>query len=257
MLVVRQVNFLERRGAEILDHDKRPLYLKIKEHVINLISQEVYKPGDKLPSETTFAKELDVSRASLREALRVLEKEGRIIKKQGIGTFVSEPIPRFEKGIEELFSVTDTIKNEGFKPGTKGLEIQKIKADKTLALKMGIDPADEILKIKRIRTADEKSVVYCIDFLNTKDFPINVDDDFSGSLFDILENKYEISINYAVADIKPVSADDLLVSKLDVKKHQPILLLEQFHYDKKDRMFLFSKNYFRSDQFQFQVLRKR
>jgi len=208
MLVVRQVNFLERRGAEILDHDKRPLYLKIKEHIINLISQEVYQPGDKLPSETTFAKELDVSRASLREALRVLEKEGRIIKKQGIGTFVSEPIPRFEKGIEELFSVTDTIKNEGFRPGTKGLEIKKIKADKTLALKMGIDPADEILKIKRIRTADEKSVVYCIDFLNTKDFPINVDDDFSGSLFDILENKYEISINYAVADIKPVSADD-------------------------------------------------
>ena len=64
---------------EILKQDKRPLYLKIKEHIENLIDQEIYEAGDKLPSETAFAKKLDVSRASLREALRVLEKEGKIL----------------------------------------------------------------------------------------------------------------------------------------------------------------------------------
>lgn len=231
--------------------------MKIKEHIINLISNEVYEPGDKLPSETSFAKQLDVSRASLREALRVLEKEGRIIKKQGIGTFVAEAVPRFEKGIEELFSVTDTIKNEGFEPGTKGLNIEKITPDKAIALKMGIEESDQILKIQRVRTADNRPVVFCIDYLNITDYQIDIQDDFSSSLFDLLENNYNLSINYALTEIIPVSADEFLEEKLNVKKYMPLLLLKQLHYDNNDRIFLYSKNYFRSDQFQFKVVRKR
>ena len=241
----------------IFKQDKRPLYLKIKEHIENLIDQEIYEAGDKLPSETAFAKELDVSRASLREALRVLEKEGKIIKSQGVGTFVSKQIPRFRRGIEELFSVTDTIRNEGFTPGTRGLKTEKEKLDKHLAQKMNIKEDGEILKLKRIRTADDKAVVYCIDYLNTNLFPINIDDDFSHSLFDLLENKYDLKIKYAVAEIIPVTAKEELMEKLDVKKHSPILLLEQMHYDEQERLFLYSKNYFRSDQFQFKVLRSR
>lgn len=242
---------------DILKHDKRPLYLKIKEHIENLIDQEIYEAGDKLPSETAFARELDVSRASLREALRVLEKEGKIIKSQGVGTFVSKPIPRFKRGIEELFSVTDTIKNEGFTPGTRDLEISKEKIEKHLALKMNIKENEEILKLQRVRTADQKPVVFCIDYLNTNLFPINIDDDFSHSLFDLLENKYDLKIKYAVAEIIPVTAKEKLMDKLNVKKHSPILLLEQMHYDDQERLFLYSKNYFRSDQFQFKVLRSR
>lgn len=193
----------------------------------------------------------------MREALRVLEKENRIIKKQGIGTFVAEPIPRFERGIEELFSVTDTIKYEGFEPGTKGLAVKKIKADKATALKMGLAESDQILKIERIRTADGKPVVFCIDFLNIKDYPIDAAGDFSGSLFELLENKYNLSINYALTEIIPVAADEFLEEKLNVKKDLPLLLLKQLHYDDNDQIFLYSKNYFRSDQFQFQLIRKR
>lgn len=242
---------------KILKHDKRPLYLKIKEHIENLIDQEIYEAGDKLPSETSFARELSVSRASLREALRVLEKEGKIIKSQGVGTFVSKPIPRFKRGIEELFSVTDTIKKEGFTPGTRGLEVEKENLDKHLALKMNIAENEEILKLQRIRTADDKPVVFCIDYLNTNIFPIEIDDDFSHSLFELLESKYNLKIKYAVTEIFPVTAKEELMEKLNVKKHSPILLLEQMHYDDQERLFLYSKNYFRSDQFQFKVLRSR
>jgi GntR family transcriptional regulator len=72
-----------------------------------------------------------------------------------------------------------------------------------------------------------------------------------------LENKYDLQIKYAVAEIIPVTAKDKLMEKLNVKKHSPILLLEQMHYDNQERLFLYSKNYFRSDQFQFKVLRSR
>jgi GntR family transcriptional regulator len=100
-------------------------------------------------------------------------------------------------------------------------------------------------------------VVFCIDFLNIKDYPINIEDDFSSSLFDLLENKYNLTINYALTEIIPVAADEFLEEKLNIKKHLPLLLLKQLHYDDNDQIFLYSKNYFRSDQFQFKVVRKR
>jgi GntR family transcriptional regulator len=231
--------------------------LKIKEHIDNLIAAGNYEPGDKLPSETAFARELDVSRASLREALRVLEKEGKIIKTQGVGTFIAEPIPRFKKGIEELFSVTDTIKKEGYQAGTIGLEVASIIASKKLAIQMKVKPSTKLLQLKRIRTADGKPVVYCEDFLNIELFPLAETENFTASLFDLLENKYGLKIKYALTEINPVIANQKLVSKLEVQPNMPLLLLKQLHYDEKDQLFLYSKNYFRSDQFQFRVLRTR
>src|SRR5580692_12068283 len=52
------------------------------------IEQGVYQPGSPLPSETDLAEQLEVSRATLREALRTLEDRQLIIRRHGRGTFV-------------------------------------------------------------------------------------------------------------------------------------------------------------------------
>lgn len=242
------------------NNDKRPLYLRIKEYIEGLIDDNTYQPGDKLPSENSLAKELEVSRASLREALRVLEEEGKIVKHQGIGTFVSEPTPRFKKGIEKLISVTDTIKNAGYKPGTRNLAVSEISPTDSLYDKIeeGCEQSfEKVLRIERIRTADKVPVVYCLDHLLTENISSNfVKNDFTGSLFSLLENKGDIVIDNAVTNIIPVNADKYVAEQLDIDEETALLLLEQYHYDQTGRMVLFSQNYFRSDQFQFKVVRK-
>lgn len=70
-----------------------------------------------MPSEFDLAKQLGVSRATLREALRILEEENVITRRHGVGTFVN-PKPIFTSGIEQLYSVTDMIKQGGMEPGT-------------------------------------------------------------------------------------------------------------------------------------------
>jgi GntR family transcriptional regulator len=242
------------------NNDRRPLYLRIKEYIEELIKKETYQPGDKLPSENSLAEELGVSRASLREALRVLEEENKIVKHQGIGTFVSEPTPKFKKGIEELISVTKTIENAGFTPGTKNLSVAETIPNGSLHEKIEEgcnNNFKKILRIERIRTADEIPVVYCLDHLITDYISNNFQkNDFEGSLFSFLNNKSNIVINNAVTNIIPVNADEYVAEQLNVSKNTALLLLEQYHYDQKERMVLFSQNYFRSDQFQFKVLRK-
>ncbi len=97
--------------------DSRHLYLQVIDRIKRDIETGVYKEKQKLPSEFELAKQLGVSRATLREALRVLEEENIIIRRHGVGTFVNAR-PLFTSGIEQLSSVTDMIRQAGRKPGT-------------------------------------------------------------------------------------------------------------------------------------------
>lgn len=66
------------------------LYQKIANLIIKLINDNIFTPGSFLPPERELAKQLGVSRASLREALIVLEISGWITIQSGNGIIVSE-----------------------------------------------------------------------------------------------------------------------------------------------------------------------
>ena len=65
------------------------LFEQAVEQIRTLIAGGQLKPGDKLPSENQLSKMLEVSRSSVREALRALESKGIITVKSGSGAFVS------------------------------------------------------------------------------------------------------------------------------------------------------------------------
>ena len=65
------------------------LYQGIVEQIQALIGEGVLKPGDRLPPERELAERLQVSRSSLREAMRALELQGLVVSRPGAGTFVS------------------------------------------------------------------------------------------------------------------------------------------------------------------------
>ena len=55
------------------------LYLKVKQQLEKMIKEEVFKKGEKLPSEPILAKQLQVSRSTLREAIKLLQRQGILI----------------------------------------------------------------------------------------------------------------------------------------------------------------------------------
>ncbi|MBE0068194.1 GntR family transcriptional regulator [Thermoanaerobacterium thermosaccharolyticum] len=235
--------------------DKKPLYELTLNKMEELIKTGVWKEGMKLPSEASLSKEFGISRATLREAMRIMEDEGLIAKQQGVGTFVRRK-PIIRSGLEELFSVTALIKRQGMKPGTKDFTFYKLPALENEAEKLKLNPGDEIYKVERVRTADDIPVVYCVDRLPRK----IVGDKFSGfeeSVFAFLENEYNIKITYAVSSIKVVKHDFTIEKKLNIGKNGSVLLLEQIHYDENNMPILFSSNYFNADKFDFYIIRKR
>ena len=142
--------------------DSRHLYLQVIDRLKQDIEKGVYKEKEKLPSEFDLAKQLGVSRATLREALRILEEENVIIRRHGVGTFVNAK-PMFTSGIEQLNSVTDMIHQAGMKPGTIFLSSSTRDPQKRIFVVSHVLLVRKLFVIERVRTANGEPVVYCID----------------------------------------------------------------------------------------------
>jgi len=240
----------------VIKADQRHLYVQVIEHIKRDIEAGRFKENEKFPSEFELARTLGVSRATLREALRVLEEEKVIVRKHGVGTFL-KPRPLFSSGIEELSSVSTMIRNAGMKPGTIFMEVSDAPAGEECSEKFGCKKEESIVTIKRVRTADGEPVVYCIDQVRAGNLRADSTELMKTSLFDALEQDGKIHISQAIAHIEPVGYDQEASSILRCGVDVPLLVLLQKHYTETGEMVLLSKNYFRADKFSFHVVRKR
>ncbi|MED3573354.1 GntR family transcriptional regulator [Cytobacillus praedii] len=235
--------------------DNRHLYLQVIDHLKQDIENGIYKEREKLPSEFDLAKQLGVSRATLREALRILEEENVIIRRHGVGTFVNAK-PLFTSGIEQLSSVTDMILQAGMKPGTIFLSSSTIGPTEEDIRRFSCTMDEEIVVIERVRTANGEPVVYCIDKVPDKILTGTFSHE-QESIFNMLEKGTSRRIAYAVASIEPIGYHEKVSPILECDPETALLVLKQMHFDEMDEPILYSVNYFRADKFSFQVLRKR
>jgi len=96
---------------------QQKVYTMIVEQVIELINQGKFKPGTQLPPERDLSRHLGVSRASLREALTVLQLMGYVKTISGQGSVICEkkptsniPISTLEAYGESPFSILQARK---------------------------------------------------------------------------------------------------------------------------------------------------
>lgn len=235
--------------------DARHLYLQVIDEIRREIDNGVYRENEKLPSEYQLSKHLGVSRATLREALRILEEDNVVTRRHGVGTFVN-PKPIFSSGIEELNSVTHMIEQSGRTPGTQYLSAEIVQATEDDRSKFNDQLLESLSIVERVRTADQDPVVFCIDKIPSRLLPIESirKDD---SIFNVFESYTNKRIAYAVTYIEPISYHERIYRILDCATDQSLLLLKQIHYTNDDEPVLYSANYFRTDIFSFYVLRKR
>ena len=83
-------------------HDRRMLYLQVRDYIFEQIEQGIYKPGELIAPEREMAESLKISRYTVRRALQELVDEGILFRVQGSGTYVCEKNNNSAKRVDSI-----------------------------------------------------------------------------------------------------------------------------------------------------------
>lgn len=215
------------------------------------------QPGERLPSEPCLAEQLNVSRATLREAMRAFETQGIIRRKQGSGTYVNQPPRVLESGLEVLESIETMARRSGLSVDIGDLTIEKHVLASDESLSLHTPPGSEVLCISRIILAEGRPVAFLVDTLPEK--IISLDEfqaDFRGSILDLLLRRGQPPILASRTEINAVSASTREARALGIQRGDVLLCFVAELFTTDSLVIDRSQSYFLPGYFRFHVLRR-
>jgi GntR family transcriptional regulator len=235
-----------------------PRAATVRQELARQIGEGRWRAGNRLPAEPDLAALLGVSRATLRDALRSLEEDGFVTRVRGAGTFVTHR-PRLRNNLDVNFGVTDLIRSMGMHPGTRHLETTQGPATEEERARLRLAEDTVVLRVRRVRTADDRPVVLSEDVVpgwlpdQGMDRLATVG---SGSLYDLLERELGVVVRQGVASIRPANAGREVSELLRVPEGTLLLYLLQVDYDAEGRPVLLSHEHHLADAFEVTVVRR-
>jgi len=233
--------------------------MQLRDMIWEAVESDHLRSGDKLPSEQSLASRFGVSRATVREALKLLEEQHLILCRHGVGRFVAPgPSGVLSEGITRLESVTEMADGLNISLSTQVLSLREELPTDLVQTRLGLQPGLSVVVLERLRLADDDPVIYSIDV-----FPRSIvsgdlqEEEFTGSLLAVMESRWNAHLAYSKAVISAVILDAEMGTRAKLPVGVPWILLEQVNYDQSDHPLLYSKDYHRGDRFQFHVVRTR
>jgi GntR family transcriptional regulator len=212
--------------------------------------------GSRLISEPELAKQLGVSRATLREAMRTFETQGLIRRRQGSGTFVVGKVPVIDAGLEMLESLETMAERMNLAITVSDLNIEQIDADEDHANGLGVEIGTCLTRIRRVMRADTRPVAYLIDILpevilKLKDLPM----DFNGSVLDFLLQRGD-DLRISRAAISATNATAEVAKALEIQRGDVLLQFTSQLYTADGKIVDYSTSSFIPGYFHFHVNRR-
>lgn len=203
-----------------------PLHVQIREALRGLCGSEVLPWGATVPSEGELARELSVSRMTLRQALASLETEGLLERRQGVGTVVR--FPKFRHETQRLSSFSDDMASRGLRSSSRILRVERVPPPAEVARMLRLDSADEVWLCERLRLADAHPVGIHSSYLAVTGLDLSAMTEET-SLYGLLA-ELGTPIFRADETIEAVAADAQEARELDVALGSPLLLVTRTTY---------------------------
>lgn len=217
-------------------------------------------PATRLPSEVELAATFGVSRVTLREALRMLQHEGWIDRRHGVGTFVAMRREPISTGLEKLESFTETIRRSGAEARDIVLELGRTRIPTPVARALGVSGRSTAYFVRSLRTADGVPVIYCHDIIS----PAVLSDPHvlerrreRESLIEFFQKDVGTELAFGSLSVSAVRARGILCKHLRVPRGFPLVLLQGPGNDVRSVPVYYSSNYVNAEHYQFTILRRR
>ncbi len=213
-------------------------------------------PGQRLTSEPELAKQLGVSRATLREAMRTFETQGIIRRRQGSGTYVVGKVPVIDAGLEVLESLDTMARRMNLSVTVGELHIEQVEADTEAAQGLGVGEKTRLTRVRRVMCADERPVAYLVDTLPASLLkPEELPEHFNGSVLDFMLARGD-ALTVSRAAISATNATASVAKALEIQRGDVLLQFVSQIYDNSGKVVDFTMSYFIPGYFHFHVVRR-
>jgi GntR family transcriptional regulator len=210
--------------------DFKPLYLQVKDLLIQRLAAAAWRPGDVMPSEFELAAEFKVSQGTVRKALDELAAQNLVVRQQGKGTFVAQHTPQ-----RALFHFFHLVADDGARalPGSRVLSLRLAKADRTEAARLALRAGATVVRLKRVRLLGGREAIFERIVLPAARFPNFVrrlPTDVPNEVYRYYEDAYGVTVARAVEKLKAVAATAEEAKALGLRKAAALLEIDRVAY---------------------------
>ena len=213
--------------------------------------------GEKLPAEPELAKNLGVSRATLREAMRTFEGQGLVRRKQGVGTFVVGQSKVIETGLEALESIETLAHRISLPVSMGGIKVTEIHSNVEESEALHVSEGTQLVKVSRVIDVEKRPVAYLTDILPVNVLPEgDLNSGFTGSVLDLMLKRGSPRLSKSFTDIHAVAASPEIAKLLEIQRGDVLLLFVARLYNENAEVVDYSSSYFLPGYFRFHVVRR-
>lgn len=204
---------------------RQPLYQQVDNIIRQRLIDNIWEPGDALPSEMQLALELSVSQGTVRKALNDLVAENILYRRQGLGTFVSEHTER-----RALFFYFSIVGNDGSRllPESRILKLEEKVARPEEVNKLQLNAGEMVVQFRRIRYFRRVPTIIEIITLPLEQFPgFGTEIKPPNNLFRFYQKEYGVTVAKAEERLRAVAAEPEEAALLEIEEGRPLLEVDR------------------------------
>lgn len=202
-----------------------PLRVAAYSRIAEAIRKGILRPGSLLPTEAELGTAMEVSRTVIREALMLLEEDGLVRAKRGVGRFVCESLPRL--GIEHLQPFEDLLEAPGHELSLKRMQEVDQPASEFIAPGIGVSPDEEALLWETVIFRDGEEIAHLQEHIATRH---GVPEDSSGTttMLAALTRTFGSALGPANCEIGLTVVGPSRAKLLALRPSDPVMVLTQY-----------------------------
>jgi len=234
-----------------------PYYFQLKQYIIQEIESGNWVPGKQIIPEIKMCELFDISRTVVRQTFQELANEGYFIKEKAKGTFVAKP-KIDEDLVQKLTGFYEDMNSRGYKVTNDILSQTIVPAPQKIAEELKIKNGEKLIAINRLRKINSEPIVLDTTYIPYDLCPELLEEDFTGqSLYAYLERKHNFKIEEGVRTIEVTIAKEKEARILNIKKGDPLFVIQNVSYLKNGQAFEYYHAYHRGDRSRFVVKLRR
>jgi GntR family transcriptional regulator len=208
----------------------RPLYLQVKDLLIQRLATGSWRPGEALPSEFGLAAEFKVSQGTVRKALDELAAQNLVVRHQGKGTFAAQHTPQ-----RALFHFFHLVSDDGARalPGSRVLSLKTAKADRHESGRLALRLGTSVVRLKRVRLLGDEVAIFeriALPAARFPDFVRRLPADVPNEVYRYYEDAYGVTVARAVEKLKAVEATAEEGKALGLPRGAALLEIDRIAY---------------------------